>query len=409
MAAKTSSSSIIASVQLGQEKSHMNLSEFVSATSRPFSSLLKEVNVFGRLFSSKELPFDMEPQTQSNWCWAATATSVSHFYWLQSTWTQCRVTNDELGRSDCCNSTVPSLCNVPWYLDKALTRTGNFVSVMGQATFQQVRDEIDAGRPVGARIGWSGGGGHFMVIYGYSLVSGVEYFDIDDPIYGKSHLAVSDFASHYQGSGTWTHTYFTKSYLRMPIKKLALLEPVLRPIWEARPLLDLKRGMAATSNVRDTAQEERPSLGMAHHTYSLGLDSLLTEQAPSPRLVGTRVYEVSRDEPQAFFDVSEEEQPRLLQMSASKNYLEPFIRSLSVALDRIEQMDQESELRLFRVPALNFEALWINYEGESKDILVPLRAVGRLTPYKEVLLEEALEALREVARPLAQMDDTMGA
>ena len=63
-------------------------------------------------------------------------------------------------------------------------RTDNFVRIIGQAGFEQVRDEIDARRPVGARIGWSGGGGHFMVIYGYSFVGGTQYFDIDDPIYG---------------------------------------------------------------------------------------------------------------------------------------------------------------------------------------------------------------------------------
>ena len=118
---------------------------------------------------------------------------------------------------------------------------------------------------------------------------------------------------------------------------------------------------------------------------------------------------MSGDTPRAFFDVSEEEEPRLLQMSASKNHLEPFARGVAEALTTVEQIDQECELRLFRVPALNFEALWINYPGETKDVLVPLRAVGQLTAYKAVPLDEAFDALREAARPLAQMDETMGA
>ncbi|MFZ2406762.1 MAG: hypothetical protein WAW41_16630, partial [Methylobacter sp.] len=71
--------------------------------------------------------------------------------------------------------------------------------------------------------------------------------------------------------------------------------------------------------------------------------------------------------------------------------------------------DQKAELKLLQVPALNFEALWINYEGVTKDVLVPLLAVGQLTAYKAVSLDEAFEALREAARPLADMDDTMGA
>lgn len=387
----------------------MNISEFMFVTSRPYSSLLREISIFDKLFSSKQLAFGMQAQTQSNWCWAATATSVSHFYWLWSTWTQCRVANGELGRGDCCNSTVPSPCNVPWYLDRALTRTNNFVSIMGQASFQQVRDEIDAGRPVGARIGWSGGGGHFMVIYGYSFIAGDEYFDIDDPIYGKSHLTTADFTTNYQGSGTWTHTYFTKSYFRMPIKLLIPIEPILQRIWEVRPLLNLKQDMMFTGDVRNVLPEERASLGIAHRVYSLALDSLIAEQHLSLEPVGLRVYEMLGDKPRAFFDVSEEEQPRLLQISESRNYLDLFTRGLSEVLTTVERSDQECELRLFRVPALNFEALWINYEGEMQDVLVPLRAVGRLTPYNAVLLDEALDALREVARPLAQMDETMGA
>lgn len=387
----------------------MNIAEFAFATSLPYTSLVREIRIIDRLFISKQLAFNMQAQTQSNWCWAATATSVSHFYWFWSTWTQCKVANAELGKSDCCSSPVPSPCNVPWYLDRALTRTRNFVSITGQVPFQQVRDEIDAGRPVGARVGWSGGGGHFMVIYGYGFIAGEQYFYIDDPIYGKSQLTVADFSSNYQGSGTWTHTYFTKSYFRMPIKVLIPREPILRRIWEVRPLLSLKQDLMFTGDLRDVVQEGRASLGMAHFVYSLGLDGLLSEQDQAFQPVGIRVYEMLDNSPRTFFDVSDEDEPRLLQMSDSNNYLDPFVRGLSEVLATTEQEEQESELRLFRAPALNFEALWIHYDGERQDTLVPLRAVGRLTPYSRVSYNEALDALREAARPLVQMDETMGA
>ena len=175
----------------------MNLSEYTRATSLPYSSLLKELNIWGKLFSSRQLAFNMQMQTESNWCWAAASTSASHFYWWLSTWTQCRVANAELGHNDCCNSSVPSACNVPWFLDRALTRTNNFVSMMGQVSFQQVKNEIDAGRPVGARIGWNGGGGHFMMIYGYSRILSTEYFDID--VTGMSVQTINTKAKHVPG------------------------------------------------------------------------------------------------------------------------------------------------------------------------------------------------------------------
>jgi hypothetical protein len=394
----------------------MNVSEYVRVTSLPYSSLSHELNIWGKLFSSKQLAFNMQMQTQSNWCWAATATSVSHFYWWWSTWTQCRVANGELDHSDCCNTPVPSACNVPWYLDKALTRTHNFVSIMGeQAGFQAVKSEIDAGRPVGARIGWNGGGGHFIVIYGYSRVLAQEYFDINDPIYGKSHLAVSDFASNYQGSGTWTHTYFTKSFLKMPIKYLIPLEPILHRIWEARSLLQIKQGkIPATESAesrasRETEDEKRTSLGMAQRVYSLGLDSLLGSRQVAPEPVALRVYEVVGDTPQAFYDVTEEGESRVLQMSAAQRQLDLFSQGLTKVLEAVGEAEQEAELRVFRVPALNFEALWISYGDEGRDLLVPLHAVGRLVQNEPVPMRAALEALREAARPLADMDDTMGA
>ncbi|HKO97682.1 MAG TPA: papain-like cysteine protease family protein [Pyrinomonadaceae bacterium] len=386
----------------------MTLSEYINATRRPYSSLLREVSIFGKLFVSKQLSFDMEMQTENNWCWAATATSVSHFYWSISTWTQCLVASNELGLT-CCDDPVPGACDVPWWLSKALELTKNLVLVTGPATFQSVRDEIDAGRPVGARIGWSGGGGHFMVIYGYSIVGNVNYFDIDDPIYGKSHLSVADFSNSYQITGTWTDTYFTKSYRKMPIKVLIPIEPILRRIWEARPLLELKQGRLAGDQAVELDAAGGASLGMAQRIYSVGLDSLLSERSPAAQPVALRVYEMVVDRPRAFFDVSETREPRVIQMSASSQHLEPLERALGEAVSIAERNDQEAEIRLYRVPALNFEAVWINYEGEERDVLVPLRSVGRLTAHQPVPMEEALAALREAARPLAQMDDKMGA
>jgi hypothetical protein len=246
-----------------------------------------------------------------------------------------------------------------------------------------------------------------MVIYGYSIVNGQEYFDIDDPIYGKSHLTVWDFATNYQASGTWTHTYLTRRYFKLPIKPLIPRDPIVNIIWEQRPLLRVKQDLAFTGEM-PAAMEERASVGLAQRVYSLGLDSLL-EGTQALQSVGLRLYEMAGETPQAFFDVTEDEQPRLVQMSASKNYLEPFTRGLTQALAAVEETDQEVELRLFRVPALNFEALWLHYDDQARDTLLPLRGVGRLTPYEVVPFERALDALREAARPLSQMDDTMGA
>ena len=154
------------------------------------------------------LPFEMELQVQSQWCWAATSASVSVFYNSGSTWTQCVVASSILGISACCS--MPTTCNKPWYLDHALTVTNNFASQTGPLTFQQVEAELLSGRVVGARVGWFGGGGHFMVIYGSQTINGVNYYNIDDPIYGKSLITETAFQTAYQGGGNWTHSFTTK-------------------------------------------------------------------------------------------------------------------------------------------------------------------------------------------------------
>jgi hypothetical protein len=389
----------------------MNAVEAFRLSSRAYSTLLQEVSLWGKLFQSKSLNFTMQAQTQSNWCWAATATSVSHFYWWFSPWVQCTVANAELARTDACHAPVPAACNVPWYLDRALTRTNNFVSITGPVTFQQIRDEIDAGRPVGARIGWSGGGGHFMVIYGYSIIAGTTYFDIDDPIYHKSHLTVSDFSTNYQGSGSWTHTYFTKSYFKLPIRFFYPNELILKRIWEARPLLNLKRGDLSIEP-RELTSDAGASLGLAHRVFTLGLDALRSERAAlEARPAGVRVYETTKDAPQAFFDVTDDDEPRVVQMSSAKPQLEVFARAMDQALALAERSKEEVEVRLLRVPALNFEGLWLTGDTgtDRGDQIVPLRNVGRLYVNQPVPLNEAMDALRDAARPLAQMDDTMGA
>jgi Papain-like cysteine protease AvrRpt2 len=157
---------------------------------------------------SLALPFTMQHQTQTEWCWAAVSVSVSQYFNPSSAWTQCGLVNAELGQSTCCQDGSSPACNQPWYLDRALTRTGNLASFgSGASTFPALVQEIAAARPLGARIAWSGGGGHFVVLTGYS---GSDRVGVDDPWYGHSDYNFSAFTSRYQGSGSWTHSYFTK-------------------------------------------------------------------------------------------------------------------------------------------------------------------------------------------------------
>jgi lysozyme family protein len=156
------------------------------------------------------LEFTMQAQQQTNWCWAAVSTSVSHFYDANSAWTQCKVADTQLGRTDCCGGGASGACNVYGYLDQGLVEVGHFDHLQnGATTFEVLQNEIIASRPLGIRVAWLGGGAHFVAAIG---AEEEDLVLVGDPGSGTNSLV--DYATlltSYSGSGTWTHSYFTKS------------------------------------------------------------------------------------------------------------------------------------------------------------------------------------------------------
>ena len=349
------------------------------------------------LFSSTALPFNMQPQTQTNWCWAATATSVSHFYYSASAWTQCTVANGNLSLTVCCNSPVPGPCNVSASVRSALQVTFNFASmVSGTVGYDAILAELRAGRVVGARIQWSGGGAHAMVIYGCGRIAGTEYLDIADPIYGKTTPTLDEFTNRYHGSGHWTHTYFTRTSPILRIK-LPLFDARLSTLIEqARPLLALKKGE------REFAPNPGLTLAVPHHVFVLDLKDLLIDQ-DQPALsvpASLRVFEVEDEHNRAIYDLSlpENGSPQLLSMSDDAATIGLLERGLSEAQRIADQSDAQPELRSIRIPALYVEAFWLHFEDKARDVVIPVRALGLFTPHQPVPAKEFFERLREPAR-----------
>lgn len=381
----------------------MPLSEFIAASRIHFNqSAIDWTNV---LFKSTVLPFTMQPQTQTNWCWAATATSVSHFYYSLSTWTQCKVAGAELGLS-CCTTPVSMACNVPWYLDRALTRTNNYVSISGPITTSKVLDELKHGRVVGARIGWSGGGGHFMVIRGWGRVGPTEYFDIADPIYGNSHITVAEFTHNYQGSGHWTHAYFTKRWPTWRIRLPIFIDPdLLDLIRRARPMmLDVNRSPDdRTADIADT------ELAMPHEVYVVGLDELARGDDAMPgQLAAVRVVELQKGRFSAAYELTPpSEKQELRAMTDDAPTLQKLEQGLSLISRLADERKEDSDLRLVRVPALYVEA-FVLQSGDEGDVAVVVRDGGHGLP-EQMPAREFFDRLRGLARERlgGPQDDTI--
>lgn len=161
-------------------------------TLSPVPQLLRSASTspnLGGVPTAWSLGVNMQPQVQTNWCWAATSSSVHRFYQnASSAWSQCDVANAELTQTACCvNGSTPQ-CNQAWYLDRALTRVGHFRSMSsGVVAVVALNTELIGNRPVCCRVGWSGGGGHFLAIDGLDI-SGTTMLTVQDPIYGTSSM-----------------------------------------------------------------------------------------------------------------------------------------------------------------------------------------------------------------------------
>jgi len=156
--------------------------------------------------------FKIQTQEQLNWCWAAVGVSIDKYFSPQSTRTQCQLAGQVLG-GDCCSNS--DSCDLAEGLEDALNVTGTLKQARGGIAldFDDIRQEIEAGRPVCARIGWQPDEtrGHFVVIRGYSVSSaGEPWVDIADPYYLDSTIPYDEFVNAYLDAGVWTDTFLVQ-------------------------------------------------------------------------------------------------------------------------------------------------------------------------------------------------------
>ncbi len=160
--------------------------------------------------SSCVLDLVIEPQEFPKWCWAAIAASLGRYYRTAER-SQRQVATDLLG-FDC--SRLPDTpagrerCDLYAMLDEALALVGCFSHWSpGRPTFERIRAEIDAGRPVCVQIDWSRNGAHFAVITGYHADR--REIHLEDPLHGPSVQQYERFPGAYRSSGVWRGTYWT--------------------------------------------------------------------------------------------------------------------------------------------------------------------------------------------------------
>jgi hypothetical protein len=165
------------------------------------------------------MPINMPDQLESNWCWAAVTVGVKTFFSPGSAFTQCDVATSVLTGEgaihsiNCCANR--ELCNIPAFLQDALHFSGNLKGILsGPLPFSiapgpSVTGELNAGRPVGVRIQWPEGNGHFLVVDGYrEFTVGPPQVHVADPLFQDVYWPYGDLLNNYQfKGGVWTDTF----------------------------------------------------------------------------------------------------------------------------------------------------------------------------------------------------------
>lgn len=156
--------------------------------------------------------FTVQRQARSRWCWAAVTAAVhSYFATGNERIAQPEVVARVLG-DDCRKN--PETCNRGFSLLEALTAPNIAVPACREdshITFDRIKTEIDARRPVGVRVRWRNTRnlGHFVVVYGYREADdGRKIVVVSDPVGRSFIMDYERLKTAYRVTGEWTHTYF---------------------------------------------------------------------------------------------------------------------------------------------------------------------------------------------------------
>lgn len=157
-------------------------------------------------------------QEYSNWCWAGTSQAVLDFYGQYPE--QCEIANVAWNTSKCCTGSTNFYdrvkgCNKANFLygsngsiDVILSNWGvDSVGTDDPMTWTESVSELDNDYPFIMRWGWSSGGGHFLVGYGY-ITTG-SYLKYMDPWPGEGYTTSLFTYVVSAPDHDWTHTLTT--------------------------------------------------------------------------------------------------------------------------------------------------------------------------------------------------------
>ncbi|MFI9235670.1 papain-like cysteine protease family protein [Streptomyces sp. NPDC053079] len=153
----------------------------------------------------KLLNIGMQKQVRDQWCWDASGLTIAN-YWGYTQYNQydfCRLAAQNNGGLDCNNqpATLGDMAN--GLRNMGFRNSGT--DLWRNASFSETQSEIANGRPFAVRIGWTSGGGHMNVIYGYDSTSNM--VAVGDPWPSTQTYTWWNYSA-YSGNNSfrWTHS-----------------------------------------------------------------------------------------------------------------------------------------------------------------------------------------------------------
>lgn len=146
-------------------------------------------------------------QEQDNWCWAACMEMV-----VGPSHRQCVMANNafEIEDGKCCVSGHSPECDRPLKVKKITSEWGRYgqTADFSQAplTEEQTVQALDGGNPIEIGLLWNGGGGHAVLLVGYSKEDEDLLFTVYDPLEGVFVGPHDEVVSAF-GSGKWTWSW----------------------------------------------------------------------------------------------------------------------------------------------------------------------------------------------------------
>lgn len=173
---------------------------------RTFFSLAQGSSASAFLGSNKEKKLNIShiKQEQTEWCWAACMEMVQKF--TNNAQSQCDLASAAHGQSECCKHPSSPLCNKPLavvLIGPEWKKYGYSAPYHdGPAPFSELKSQIlEYNRPIECGLKWSTGGGHAVLIVGFSDDDG-EFVNVLDPWENEKTLTYSEMVAAF-GRGSW--------------------------------------------------------------------------------------------------------------------------------------------------------------------------------------------------------------